>query len=196
MADRFERIAEFSEAGRGVPVTLSRPGPALPFSPLVRSAYAPTPRARLGWAQGIIPVSEVVLDRPCAVAPTATPAHAAACLRDDEAGFVPVVEAGRFAGVIWLDSLLAAVADGRVLPDVRSLISAQIPTCAPQSALVDAVRQMIVTWLRRIPVVGDGDELLGVLSLAAAVQAAERDPSVRDLLDAAVTAALFAHRWK
>jgi CBS domain-containing protein len=196
VADQLERLGEFSEQGRGVPVTLSRPGGALPFSPLVRQAYAPAPRARIGWAQGVIRVADVTIDAPCAVAPDETLSRVAACLRDDEAGFVPIVSGRRFVGVVWLDDLLAAVADGRNLPDVRSLVSAQIPTCAPESVLVDAVRQMIACWLRRIPVVGDGGELVGVLALATAAQAGERDPAVRDVLEAANTPALFARRWK
>lgn len=197
MADDLARIDEFSEQGRGVPIALSRPAGALPFSPLVRQAYAPAPRVRLGWGQGEIRVAEVPLDPPHALAPSDTLAAAAARMRADESDYAPVADAaGRFLGVVFVEDVLRCVADGQAPPDLRKLISTQIPTCAPRSALVDAVRQMIACWLRRIPVVGDDGALLGMLSLSAAAAASERDPSVRDVIESATTPALFARRWR
>jgi len=68
-----EDVGRFSEGGRGVPIALSRPTGALPYSPMVRHAYAPQPRARLGWGQGLITVDDVVLELPdVALPPSAT----------------------------------------------------------------------------------------------------------------------------
>jgi CBS domain-containing protein len=192
------KIGEFSEQGRGLPITASRPGPALPFSPLVRNAYAPSPRSRLGWAQGIIAVGEVPLDPPLAVLPTDSLSAAAARMQQDDSDFAPVVAPdGRFLGVVYIEELLRCVADDRRPADLVGLTSEQIPTCTPDSALVDAVRQMVACYLRRIPVVGDAGELLGLLTLSGAASAAERDPTVRDVLeDAADSQAFFARRWQ
>jgi CBS domain-containing protein len=195
MPDDLLEIGAFAESGRGLPVNLSRPGAALPFSPLVQQAYAPTPRARIGWAAGLIEVHEVALDDPSGVAPGDPLRVAARRLLDEEAGWIAVLDGPRFVGVIFADAILACVAADRFPPDSRSLMSAQIPTCAPQSALVDAVRQMLATWLRRIPVVGDDGHLVGILSLALAEQAAGRDPAVRDLLESAPPA-MFARQWR
>src|SRR6184192_340331 len=168
MADNLLDIGAFNESGRGLPIHLSRPGPALPFSPLVQQAYAPTPRARIGWAAGLLECREVPLDEPHGVMPTDTVRLAARRLLDDEADWLAVLDGGLFVGVLWSEEILRCVADDRVPSKIGSLISSQIPTCAPQSALVDAVRQMIATWIRRIPVVGDHGELVGILPLAAA----------------------------
>ena len=195
MADPIDRIGEFSEQGRGVPVALSRPGGALPFSPLTRQAYAPAPIARIGWAQGLIRCGELPLEPAEAVEPTALISSVARLLAD-RGGFVPVVERGRFLGVVYVDRLLEAVADKLDPPTVARLVSPQIPTCSPRSALVDAVRAMLACYLRKIPVVGDRGGLVGLLSLSAAAAAGERDPAVRDVIEASLGPALFARPWR
>jgi CBS-domain-containing membrane protein len=195
MADNLLEIGAFNESGRGLPIYLSRPGPALPFSPLVQQAYAPTPRARIGWAAGLLECRDVALDEPWGIAPADKPSLAARRLLDEEVGWVAVLDGARFLGVVWAEDLLGCVAGDRFPSSVRPLMSAQIPTCAPTSALVDAVRQMLAAWIRRIPVVGDHGELTGILSLSAAAQSTGRDPAVRDLLESA-TPAIFARRWR
>jgi CBS domain-containing protein len=196
VSDDLSKLGEFSEQGRGIPVSASRPGAALPFSPLVRQAYAPTPLVRLGWTGGEIKVTEALLDPPDALAPEDSVQTAARRLLTDDADFVPVVAGGRFQGVVFCDRLLECLADDRHPSDLQDAISLQIPTCGPESALADAVRQMLACWLRRIPVVGADGELLGLLSLPAAAAASERDPSVRDLLEGALSPSLFAHHWR
>jgi CBS domain-containing protein len=195
MADDLLEIGAFAESGRGLPVNLSRPGAALPFSPLVWQAYAPSPRARIGWAAGLLLCRDVPIDDPSGVAPEDPPSLAARRLLDEESGWIAVLDGARFLGVVFADDLMRCIADDRFPPTTGALISEQIPTCAPQSALVDAVRQMIATWVRRIPVVGDRGELAGILSLASAALAAGRDPAVRDVLESA-GASLFARRWR
>ncbi|HZS35529.1 MAG TPA: CBS domain-containing protein [Polyangia bacterium] len=195
MPDHIDRLGEFSEQGRGVPVSLSRPAGALPFSPLVRQAYAPSPIARLGWAQGLIRCGEVPLEPARAIDRRALVSSVARLLAE-RGGFVPVVERERFVGVVYVEDLLEAVADKLDSPTVAGLVSPQIPTCSPASALVDAVRAMLACYLLRIPVVGDRGELVGLLSLSVAAAAGERDPAVRDVLEAALSPSLFARAWR
>ncbi|HUS65072.1 MAG TPA: CBS domain-containing protein [Kofleriaceae bacterium] len=197
MADDFQKLGTFSEQGRGLPVELSRPAPALPFTAIGRHAYAPSPRVRLGWAQGVLLVGDAQLELPHAVTPGAPLGAVARCMSVDDSDYVPVIGDDRFLGVVFIDDLLRCVADGLNPPDMQALISSQIPTCSPRSELVDAVRQMVACWLRRIPVVGDDGALIGMLTLAAAMHAGERDPSVRDVLENATRhTAFFARRWR
>jgi CBS domain-containing protein len=191
-------LGRFSEQGRGLPLSLSRPQGALPYSPLVRQAYAPTPRARLGWGQGLVTVGEVTLEPPsCALEPGDSLAEAARQMLADEAGFVPVCESKKLVGVVYIDAVLKSVADDRKVPNVAAVLSTQIPTCAPYSALVDAVRQMIACYVRKIPVVGDAGDLVGILSLAEASAAAVRDPAVADVIERfAGSPSLFARRMR
>jgi len=197
MGDDLDKLGAFSEEGRGVPVSESRPGAALPFSPIVRQAYAPSPRARLGWAQGAVTVADVPIEPPLAISPSATPAEAAARMLADDSDFVPVVDNDRFAGVVYVEALLHCLADGKTPYTIADLISSQIPTCHLSSMLVDAVREMLACYVRRLPVIGDADQLLGLVTLASASRAGERDPAVADALESAACAsALFALRWR
>jgi hypothetical protein len=195
--DPLQRIGEFSEQGRGLPIGGSRPGGALPFSPIVSQAYAPTPRARLGWGQGEITVADVRLEPAEPLARTDSPKLAARRLGEQAAGWIPILDGDRFLGVVFAETLLSRLADDLLPPDVQPLLSTQIPTCAPFSALVDAVRQMIACYLRSLPVVGERGQWRGRLLLSTAARAAERDPAVRDVLEgAADPSSLFARPWR
>ena len=191
-------IGRFSESGRGLPLALSRPTGALPYSPMVRQAYAPQPRARLGWGQGVITVEDVTLEpASCALSPGDSLRAAAKLLVRDEAGFVPVCADGRFVGVVFAEAVLQGVADDRIPLSLAEVLTTQIPTCMRQSTLVDAVRQMIACYLRKIPVVGDAGELVGLLSLSEAGAAAARDPAVAEVLERfAGSPSLFARRMR
>jgi hypothetical protein len=191
-------IGRFSESGRGLPLALSRPQGALPYSPLVRQAYAPQPRARLGWGQGLITVGDVTLEpASCALGPDDSLRAAAKLMLRDEAGFAPVCRDGQFLGVVFAEAVLQAVADDRTPPNLAKVLSTQIPTCRRESALVDAVRQMIACFLRKIPVVGDAGELVGLLTLCEAGAAAARDPAVGEVLERfAGSPSLFARRMR
>ncbi|HEY2748867.1 MAG TPA: CBS domain-containing protein [Polyangia bacterium] len=195
---KIEDIGSFSESGRGVPLALSRPQGALPYSPIVRQAYAPSPRARLGWGQGTILVGDVVLDAPdCALSPSDSIRDAAKRLLADGGGFVPVCDDGRFAGVVFDEAVLACVADDRNPTNLAAILTMQIPTCALSSTLVDAVRQMLSCYVRRIPVVGESGELVGLVSLSEAAAAAARDPAVAEVLERfSSTPSQFARRMR
>jgi predicted transcriptional regulator len=195
---KLQDIGNFSESGRGLPVTLSRPGPALPFSPVVRQQYAPSVKAQLGWAQGVTLVADVRLEPlTCSLGPDATPAAVAQRLIDDDVGCVPICESGRLVGVVFEEDLLQCVARGPLPDDVKALISTLIPTCAPDSTLCDAVRLMLSCYLRKLPVVNERNELVGLLALAEAAAAADKDPTIADLLERfALSPSLFARRMR
>jgi CBS domain len=176
-------IGKFSESGRGLPLALSRPQGALPYSPIVRNAYAGQPRARIGWGHGLISVGECLLEPPDALSPDDTLQTAAKRMLRDDVGYVPVCRDGRFIGAVFIEAVLQSVADDRTPPNLAQVVSTQIPTCAPYSALVDAVRQAIACYLRRIPVVGDAGELVGLLTLSEAAAAGERDPAVLEVIE-------------
>ncbi|HEX6837674.1 MAG TPA: CBS domain-containing protein [Polyangia bacterium] len=193
-----EDLGRFSESGRGVPIALSRPQGALPYSPLVHQAYAPHPIARLGWGQGLVTVGDVMLEpASCALAAEDSLRAAAQQMLREESGFVPVCEHGRFLGVVFAEAVLHSVADDRTPPNLAKVLSTQIPTCERRSALVDAVRQMIACFLRKIPVVGDAGELVGLLTLSEAAAAGARDPAVAEVLERfAASPSLFARRMR
>jgi CBS-domain-containing membrane protein len=195
---KLEDIGKFSESGRGIPIALSRPGPALPFSPVVRQQYAPSVHAQLGWAQGVVTVAAVRLEPlNCALHPDATVAAVAERIIADDAGYVPVCRDGRLVGVVYEEDLVRSIAEGNLPNDANALLSPLIPTCAPHSTLVDAVRLMLSCYLRKLPVVDEENRLLGLLTLAEAAAAADKDPTIADLLERFVLSpSLFARRMR
>src|SRR5439155_25337431 len=98
--DRWSGSGGFSEGGRGVPLALSRPGGALPFSPLTRQAIAMHPLTRLGWGSGVVQVAEVQVEPAHALQPWSSLAAAATYLMREESDFVPICDdEERFLGV-------------------------------------------------------------------------------------------------
>lgn len=191
----IDDLGKFSEGGRGVPIQLSRPGPALPMSPLVRQAYAALPRAHLGWAQGLISVADVMLEAPSPLSASDTVQAAAKQMLTNEVDWVAICDGRRFVGAVFVEAILHCVADDRTPPSLAKVLTSQIPTCGPHSLLVDAVRQMIACHLRKIPVIGDAGELLGLLTLSEADAAAVRDPAVAEVIERyAASPSLFARR--
>jgi predicted transcriptional regulator len=180
----WSAIGRFFEGGRGLPLMASRPAGALPYSPITKQAIAEHPLARLGWGQGLIRVDEVHLEPADALADWAPLAAAAAYMLREESDFAPVCDDDEtFLGVVLIDDVLQSVADDRKVPTVAQVLTTQIPTCAPHSALVDAVRTMIACYFRKIPVIGDAGRLLGLLTLSEAAAASARDPAVTEVLE-------------
>ncbi|HET8872981.1 MAG TPA: CBS domain-containing protein [Gaiellaceae bacterium] len=112
------------------------------------------------------------------VAPTDSLTDAAAAMRDQDVGSLPVVEGDRLLGIVTdRDIVVRAVADGA---DPRTMkvgdVSSGDPvTVKPDEDLDDALSLMAHHRVRRLPVVEDG-RLVGVVAQAdVALAAKERD---------------------
>lgn len=113
-----------------------------------------------------------------AVAPDSAIADAARAMRDEDAGFVPVVDGGRLVGVVTdRDIVLRCIAaDEPIDPqqgEVATVMSTAIVTVAPEDDLDAAGAAMADHGVRRLPVVTGGGELVGVLSHGNLVQATD-----------------------
>lgn len=99
--------------------------------------------------------------------PDATAQEAASAMRRADTGSIPVVEDNRVIGLITdRDITLRATAEGRG-PDcsVRDLMSSD-PVCAHEQDDVEAVAQrMAEAQVRRLPVLDQNDQLIGMVSL-------------------------------
>ena len=96
---------------------------------------------------------------------------------------------------VGLESV-AAGADPGATP-VGEVASPLLPTVQPDALLADAVRVMIGSFLRRIAVVDDHEELVGFVTMSEAAARAERDPAVRDLLgELAFSPSVWARRFR
>ncbi len=99
---------------------------------------------------------------------------AAAAMREEAAGFLPVLDDGRLVGVITdRDIVLRWLADGGGDPHevmVHEIMTRDPVAIGPDQDLADAARLMSDSEVRRLPVV-DGERLIGVISHGNLVQA-------------------------
>ena len=103
-----------------------------------------------------------------ACAPDAPIAEAAKIMWERDCGFIPVVEDGALAGVLTdRDICMSALMTGLPLRliTVGEVMSDDVQTCGPDEDINAVHAIMRDSQIRRLPVVGDEGELLGVISL-------------------------------
>jgi len=96
-------------------------------------------------------------------------AEVARILRDEDVGSLPVVRDGRVTGIVTdRDLVVRALAEGRDLESTRvaDILSGEPVTVRAEQDLDEALRLMARHQVRRLPVVDDGDGLVGILAQA------------------------------
>lgn len=94
---------------------------------------------------------------------------AARVMWEKDCGCVPVIDdENRVMGMLTdRDICMAAYFEGARLEDLKasSAMSKTVFACKPDQMIADAERIMRINQVRRLPVVDDGNHLLGILSL-------------------------------
>lgn len=95
-------------------------------------------------------------------------------MRDEDAGFVPVVEGDRLVGVLTdRDIALRCIAQGDADPrsgKVREVMSTDVRSVAEDDDLDAAAEEMAEGQVRRLPVTDDEGRVVGILSHGNIVQ--------------------------
>ena len=107
--------------------------------------------------------------------PQMSAAAAAGLMWDGDCGFLPVVETGRLLGVVTDRDLYIALATQNRRPSellVGDVATRKVITCEPDADIHAALEAMKAHQIRRLPVVGNGGTLLGVISMDDLVRAA------------------------
>ena len=111
------------------------------------------------------------------VSPSQSLAEVAEVMKGEDVGSVPVVDAGRLAGIVTdRDIVTRAVAERRDPQSVKvdEVASRQLVTVEPEQALDEALALMARHQVRRLPVVESG-RLVGMLAQAdLAIEAKEK----------------------
>ena len=121
-------------------------------------------------------VRDVMTKDPSCVTPGATIREAAQLMQRENVGIIPVVEekgSRKLLGVVTdRDIALRIVAEGRDggtrVSDVMS--SNRIHTCKPDDNVDDAMEAMASEQVRRIPIVDERGELVGIVAQADIVR--------------------------
>lgn len=125
-------------------------------------------------------------------APATSVAAAAALMLDGDCGILPVVENGKLVGVVTDRDMYIALATRNTLASrltVGEVARRQVWTCTADDDVHAALATMKEHRVRRLPVVGFGDSLVGMVSmndllLAAGPRKTVRSDEVVDTLQA------------
>jgi len=111
-------------------------------------------------------ISEIMTEDCKTVGPKDSIKQAAIIMRDNDIGFVPVVEGSRLVGVVTdRDLVIRALADDSPgSTSVGDVLSTDIKTVSSDTTVDDAAELMAANQIRRLPVVDNG-ELRGVISI-------------------------------
>ena len=113
-------------------------------------------------------VQEAMTPNPTAITPETTAQEAARLMKTEDVGALPIVEGGRLTCVITdRDLAIRVLAEGLGTDTaVRELASKDVVTVDPQQSLEEAARLMATHQVRRLPVVEEDGQLVGVLAQA------------------------------
>lgn len=113
---------------------------------------------------------DIMTKHPQVTTPDATVQQAAQLMKSEDTGVLPVVESQssrRPVGVITdRDIAIRVVAEGRTSAMVRDAMSPSVRTAKEGDKLDDVMKLMASEQVRRVPIVDDKGELVGIVSQA------------------------------
>jgi CBS domain-containing protein len=129
-------------------------------------------------------VRDVMTSHPRSLEATASVLEAAALMREYDIGDVVVLDDRRIFGIVTdRDIVVRVVADGSdpALVSLGEICSREPTTIAPTASVGDAVRLIREKAVRRLPVVGQHGEVVGILSLGDLAVARDRRSALGDI---------------
>jgi CBS domain-containing protein len=123
-------------------------------------------------------VDEVMATRPRAATPDTPIPAVAELMATEDVGAIPVLDGDRLVGMVTdRDIVIRVIARGKDPRGmtVREIATGDLVTLRADQDLSEALRLMAQHQVRRLPVVDDGDRLIGIVSQAdVAREARER----------------------
>jgi CBS domain-containing protein len=134
-------------------------------------------------------VKDIMTKDPVTCSPDTSVAEAAHLMWEMDCGILPVVDDGELEGVVTDRDMYVALAtrnERAAHLKVGAVATKTVVTCTPEDDVLQALTLMKQALVRRLPVVGFGNTVLGVLSMNDIVLAADADDTVagEDVLDA------------
>jgi len=115
---------------------------------------------------------------------TASVRAAAELMRESDIGDVVVLENNRLCGIVTdRDIVVRVLADGSDpgMVTVGEICSRELTTVPPTASVDDAVRLIRQKAIRRLPVVEDNGEVLGIISIGDIAVAKDRESALADV---------------
>ena len=113
---------------------------------------------------------EIMSKNPRSVTPETAIVDAAKLMKSEDVGVLPVVESAssrRLLGVVTdRDIAIRVVAEGKTSASVRDAMTPGVKSCKPGDSVKDVMALMGREQVRRVPIVDDRGELVGIVSQA------------------------------
>lgn len=129
-------------------------------------------------------VRDVMTPNPRTVELSDTIQDAARIMREEDTGAVPVVEEGRVVGMVTdRDIVIRAIADGDFEATIDDIVSDDVVCATPDMTTAAAAELMGEHQIRRLPVVDDDENIIGILSLGDLAVKENRDARMGETLE-------------
>lgn len=129
-------------------------------------------------------VRDVMTRNPETVTPDTPVQEAARLMQSADTGVLPVVEGNRPVGVITdRDLALRVVAEGRTDARVRDAMSSRVRTAREDDDLDTVMQIMASEQVRRVPIVDERGELVGIVAQADIVLEGKNDRKAEETIE-------------
>lgn len=139
--------------------------------------------------EGTVRAQDIMTRNPSCVTPETPAREAARLMKDEDVGVVPVVEGNGSRTLVGIvtdrDLAVRIVADGQSADTpVRSIMTAdRLATGRSDADVDDVMERMAAEKVRRIPIVDERGDLVGIVSQADVARKAKNENRVEDTVE-------------
>jgi CBS domain-containing protein len=126
-------------------------------------------------------VRDVMTPNPKCLSNSDSVLEAARIMRDQDTGVVPIVDGNKIIGMITdRDIVVRAIADGKDINNVRvnEIMTKSVRTVKEDMPVNEVLSLMSSAEIRRVPVVNDRNELVGIVSIGDVASRTNQDGKV------------------
>jgi CBS domain-containing protein len=109
----------------------------------------------------------------------------AALMRDGDMGAMPVVEDGKLVGIVTdRDIVVRAIADGRdASAPIGEVMTTEVFSARENDFVFEAIRLMGDKQVRRVPIINETGELVGIIAMADVALETEDEREIAETLE-------------
>ncbi len=109
----------------------------------------------------------------------------AALMRDGDMGSIPVIEGGKLAGIVTdRDIVVRGIAEGKeASTEIGDVMTTEIFSVKENDFVFEAIRLMGDKQVRRVPIINEAGELVGIIAMADVALETEDEREIAETLE-------------